>query len=105
MFMRKFFNMIFGSFKGFHRLNPTSPAVPKPENIEWLFHFCRLENDPNAELLLFFDFGVATYRRQSFSECPRCGISWDCGEANYQDECPYPTRTLCTKCWAQEVPR
>ena len=58
--------MIFGSFKGFHRLNPTSPAVPKPENIEWLFHFCRLENDPNAELLLFFDFGVATYRRQSF---------------------------------------
>jgi hypothetical protein len=26
-------------------------------------------------------------------------------EANRQDECPYPTRTLFTKCWAQEVPR
>jgi hypothetical protein len=36
-------------------------------------------------------------------ECPRCVAKWECGEANYQDECPYPTRTLCTKCWAQEV--
>jgi RNA polymerase-binding transcription factor DksA len=21
-------------------------------------------------------------------ECPRCGMKWECGEANYQDECP-----------------
>ena len=34
-------------------------------------------------------------------ECPRCGMRWECGEANYQDECPYPLKTLCTKCWAQ----
>src|SRR6266446_5250893 len=34
-------------------------------------------------------------------ECPRCGMHWECGEANYQDECPYPLKTLCTKCWAQ----
>ncbi len=27
-------------------------------------------------------------------ECPRCGMRWECGEANYQDECPYPTKTL-----------
>lgn len=33
-------------------------------------------------------------------ECPKCGKQWECGEANYQDECPYPTRTLCTKCWS-----
>lgn len=33
-------------------------------------------------------------------ECPNCGKRWECGEANYQDECPYPTRTLCTKCWS-----
>jgi len=34
-------------------------------------------------------------------ECPRCGTRWECGEANYQDECPYPIKTHCTKCWAQ----
>ena len=34
-------------------------------------------------------------------ECPRCGTQWECGEANYQDECPYPTKILCLKCWAQ----
>ncbi len=34
-------------------------------------------------------------------ECPRCGAKWKCGEANFQDECPYPIKTLCTKCWAQ----
>ncbi len=33
-------------------------------------------------------------------ECPKCGKRWECGEANYQDECPYPTRTLCTQCWS-----
>ena len=33
-------------------------------------------------------------------ECPRCGTKWECGEANYQDECPYPLETLCMKCWA-----
>jgi len=38
-------------------------------------------------------------------ECPRCGAKWECGEANYQDECPYPIKTVCTKCWAQAVPR
>jgi hypothetical protein len=30
-------------------------------------------------------------------ECPRCGAKWECGEANYQDECPYPIKTRCTK--------
>ncbi len=34
-------------------------------------------------------------------ECPRCGTKWECGDANYQDECPYPTKTLCVKCWAR----
>jgi len=34
-------------------------------------------------------------------ECPRCGMRWECGEANYQDECSYAIKTLCTKCWAQ----
>jgi hypothetical protein len=38
-------------------------------------------------------------------ECPRCGAKWECGEANYQDECPYPLKTLCTKCWAKETPK
>jgi len=33
-------------------------------------------------------------------ECPNCGERWECGEANYQDECPYPTRVLCLKCWS-----
>src|SRR5215470_11754907 len=37
-------------------------------------------------------------------ECPRCGTKWECGEANYQDECPYPIKTLCTKCWAKDTP-
>jgi hypothetical protein len=34
-------------------------------------------------------------------ECPRCGAKWECGEANYQDECPYPIKAYCTKCWVQ----
>ncbi len=38
-------------------------------------------------------------------ECPRCGTKWECDDGNYQDECPYPITTLCTKCWAQKVPR
>jgi hypothetical protein len=38
-------------------------------------------------------------------ECPRCGAKWECGEANYQDECPYPIKTLCTKCWAKGTPK
>ncbi len=38
-------------------------------------------------------------------ECPRCGAKWECGEANYQDECPYPIKTLCTKCWAKNTPK
>ena len=38
-------------------------------------------------------------------ECPRCGMRWECGEANYQDECSYPIKTLCTKCWAQAPAR
>jgi hypothetical protein len=33
-------------------------------------------------------------------ECPRCHTTWECGEANYQDECPYPLQTPCLKCWA-----
>ena len=37
-------------------------------------------------------------------ECPRCGAKWACGEANYQDECPYPLTTLCMKCWATQKP-
>jgi hypothetical protein len=36
--------------------------------------------------------------------CPNCGERWECGEANYQDECPYPTRVLCLKCWARSAP-
>jgi hypothetical protein len=38
-------------------------------------------------------------------ECPCCGTKWECGEANYQDECPYPIKTLCTKCWSKEKPK
>jgi hypothetical protein len=38
-------------------------------------------------------------------ECPCCGAKWECGEANYQDECPYPIKTLCTKCWAKDTPK
>jgi len=38
-------------------------------------------------------------------ECPRCAEKWECGEANYQDECPYPIKTLCTKCWAKDTPK
>jgi hypothetical protein len=37
-------------------------------------------------------------------ECPNCGERWECGEANYQDECPYPTRVLCLKCWSRSAP-
>jgi hypothetical protein len=37
-------------------------------------------------------------------ECPRCGTTWECDDGNYQDECPYPVKTLCTKCWAQQKP-
>ena len=35
-------------------------------------------------------------------ECPRCGMRWECGEANYQDECPYRIKTHCTKCRAKD---
>ena len=38
-------------------------------------------------------------------ECPRCGAKWECGEANYQDECPYPIKTLCMKCWSKQTPQ
>src|SRR2546427_12120219 len=38
-------------------------------------------------------------------QCPRCGTTWECGEANYQDECPYPNSTLCIRCWAQAAPK
>jgi hypothetical protein len=34
-------------------------------------------------------------------ECPRFGMRWECGEAKYQDECPYPIKRHYTKCWAQ----
>ncbi len=34
-------------------------------------------------------------------ECPECGAKWECDEGNYQDECPYPTKILCTLCWAK----
>jgi hypothetical protein len=34
-------------------------------------------------------------------ECPCCGVKWEGGEANYQDECPYRLKTVCTKCWSQ----
>jgi hypothetical protein len=34
-------------------------------------------------------------------ECPRCAMRWECGETDYHDECPYPTKTQYTKCWAQ----
>lgn len=37
-------------------------------------------------------------------QCPCCGAKWECGEANYQDECPYPINTVCTKCWSQKTP-
>ena len=37
-------------------------------------------------------------------ECPRCRAKWECGNVNYQDECPYPIKTLCTKCWAKDTP-
>ena len=37
-------------------------------------------------------------------ECPRCGTQWECDGGNYQDECPYPLQTLCTKCWAKQKP-
>jgi len=37
-------------------------------------------------------------------ECPNCGAQWECGDANYQDECPYATRVLCTVCWARGAP-
>ncbi len=37
-------------------------------------------------------------------QCPRCGTTWECDDANYQDECPYPTEILCTKCWSQQTP-
>jgi len=33
------------------------------------------------------------------------GMRWECGEANCQDECPYPIKTLCTKCWGEEAPK
>jgi hypothetical protein len=33
-------------------------------------------------------------------ECPRCHRKWECGEANYQDECPYPLETLCIRCFS-----
>ena len=32
--------------------------------------------------------------------CPNCGAQWECGDANYQDECAKPTRTLCLRCWS-----
>jgi hypothetical protein len=38
-------------------------------------------------------------------ECPCCGVKWECGEANYQDECPYPINTRCTNCWSNQTPR
>jgi hypothetical protein len=37
-------------------------------------------------------------------ECPRCGTKWECDDGNYQDECPYPLKTLCTKCWTKQKP-
>jgi hypothetical protein len=26
-------------------------------------------------------------------------------EPNYHHECPYPTKTLCTKCWTKDTPK
>jgi hypothetical protein len=37
-------------------------------------------------------------------QCPQCGAQWECGDANYQDECPFPTGILCLKCWARRLP-
>ena len=37
-------------------------------------------------------------------ECPCCGTKWECDDGNYQDECPCPLETLCTKCWANQKP-
>ncbi len=37
-------------------------------------------------------------------ECPQCGSQWECGDANYQDECPFPLKILCLKCWAGKAP-
>jgi len=34
-------------------------------------------------------------------ECPQCGSKWECGDANYQDECPFSTEALCMKCLAR----
>ena len=33
-------------------------------------------------------------------DCPKCGATWECGDANYQDECAFSNEALCTKCWA-----
>jgi len=35
--------------------------------------------------------------------CPHCGARWECNDANYQDECPYPTEVVCTGCRAKQV--
>ena len=51
--------------------------------------------------------GLAGFRGKSMPhthECPRCGTKWECDDGNYQDECPYPLKTLCTKCWAKQKP-
>jgi hypothetical protein len=35
-------------------------------------------------------------------ECPCCGAKWECGEANYQDECPYPNQDALHEMLVQE---
>ena len=29
---------------------------------------------------------------------------WECDDGNYQEECLYPLKTLCTKCWTKQEP-
>jgi hypothetical protein len=50
------------------------------------------------------DLSIVVLSQSHNHECPRWGVKWECGEANYQYECPHPTRTFYAKCWAHEVP-
>jgi hypothetical protein len=50
-----------------------------------------------------FDRHLIMYKKKAMAHthiCPNCGTQWECGEANYQDECGKPTRTLCLRCWS-----
>jgi hypothetical protein len=38
-------------------------------------------------------------------KCPSCEAKRECGEGNYQDECPYPVRMLCSNRWSKQAPK